>query len=238
MVPNLRRWNHVYAGFRWSQTQEQVIPLISSSPLTEGVLISEMRLKCFCYRRMALNSTLWYIFFFTTTLSFISLLILLLSVYLSLPSVYLSLTHSHPPCTVIFTSLCPFLSFFSLLAIPSCWSASLVFILHVNNTWPLKLWMHRENKIPGLGCFSVCSPPGTLTAERNTEWPLITHTLSQCYKQVTHVYAKTHMQNFMYALHVHVCETRMRTSQCAAWLRYSFIFLRIMGHHHLSSCLR
>lgn len=34
---------------------------------------------------------------------------------------------------------------------------------YVNNTWPPRLWVWTESKIPSLGCFSACSPPGTLT---------------------------------------------------------------------------
>lgn len=55
--PPLCHWNHVSIGFSWSQTQEQVISLISSSPLTEGVLISEMKRSSVCYKCAALNST-------------------------------------------------------------------------------------------------------------------------------------------------------------------------------------
>lgn len=47
-APTLCHWNHVYARFCLSHTQQQVISLISSSPLTEGVLISDIKCSSVC----------------------------------------------------------------------------------------------------------------------------------------------------------------------------------------------
>lgn len=47
-APTLCHWNHVYAWFCLSHTQQQVISLISSSPLTEGVLISDIKCSSVC----------------------------------------------------------------------------------------------------------------------------------------------------------------------------------------------
>lgn len=70
------------------------------------------------------------------------------------PSISLSLFHvpvpqvrssSHVPACY-----CPFLPLFTI-AIPHAEVHHLS--SYVNNTWPLRLRMWRENKIPGLGCF-------------------------------------------------------------------------------------
>lgn len=76
--------------------------------------------------------------------------------------------------------------------------------------------MWSEDKIPGLGCYSVCSPPKTLMLRASgqllrgilSDLPL--HTKPHHYWQLTKVYTETHMQTFMYALCVHEAETRMQ----------------------------
>lgn len=154
-------WNHVCTGFCSSQTQQQVISLISSSPLTEGVLISVIKRCSVCYRHMALDGTQFVL------PTYLHLTFDLMTYCLSvLPSVYLFLTHCCPPSAVILTSLhlLQFSSPASLLR-PLVIPHAEVYPLssYVNNTWPLRLWIGRENKIYGLGCFSVCLPHGTLT---------------------------------------------------------------------------
>lgn len=77
------------------------------------------------------------------------------------PSMGLPLSHTslYVKCYHPHTSTVP--SFLLALAIPHVEVCSLS--PYVNNTWPLRFRMWGENKIRGLGCFSVWSPPGTLT---------------------------------------------------------------------------
>lgn len=102
-------WNHVYAGFSSSQTQEQVISLISSSPQTEGVaLIREIKRSSVCYRHMALSSTQ-----FVLPPTYLHLTFDLGTYCLSVPSISLALSHTFPSpkcCHVILTSVCLLLS--------------------------------------------------------------------------------------------------------------------------------
>lgn len=151
LPPPLCHWNHVCAGFILNQTQEQVISLISSSPLTDGVLVSEFKPSSVCYKHTALS---FYHTYPQLTFNFVSQCLPVL------PWVYLFLTRPCP-CKCCRPHTPTVLSFLLALAVPRAEVCSLS--PYVNNTWPLRFWMWGENKIPGLGCFSVCSPPGTLT---------------------------------------------------------------------------
>lgn len=89
-----------------------VISLISSSHLTEGVQISEMKCSSVCYRRMALNGTLFYY-----QVIYILLLILLLNAYN--PPFHQFISFSHVPVPkVLSSSHLSVPPFYFLLAIP------------------------------------------------------------------------------------------------------------------------
>lgn len=115
----------------------------------------------FCYRRVALDGAR----FSHYRAIFISLLILLFNVY---PWFHQFIAFSHVPVPRVLSSS----HFSSLLSHPSLSPLFSLAIPHaevypssscVNNTCPRRLQMCRGSKILGLGCFSVCSPPGSLT---------------------------------------------------------------------------
>lgn len=147
--------------------------------------------KCLLQTRLVLCESLTYVYFLSTCIS---------------PG--LSLPHSSKRCPP-HTSTVP--SFLFALAGPHaevhCLSP------FVNNTWPLRFWMWRENKLLGLGCF-LCRltswDPHTHSvwpaAEGNTEW----HPSAHCYRQLIQAYTEACIQTFTYA----VCVCRSVRPEC------------------------
>lgn len=144
------------------------------------------------------------------------------------PSIGLSLSHTllSPKCCHPHISLpvtVP-LSCFSSLTLSSLMLRCTPLSSYVNNTWPLRLRIGGEKKIYSLWmifCLHTSWDPHARSicpaSEKNTEQTLVTHTVIPLLADHPSIYRQN------------------KTSLSTVGLSYSFMFPRIMGHHHLKS---